>query len=63
MFYSWVLNNVMMYENFVVIECKEGKYGDECIFDCGCCRNKMKCDYVDGICVYGCELGYSLDYC
>lgn len=53
----------MMYENFVVIECKEGKYGDECIFDCGCCRNKIKCYYVDGICVDGCELGYNLEYC
>lgn len=60
--------DVLKYIFFV--ECDDGKYGFGCIEFCGnCCLIEIeeieygKCCYVDGVCIYGCNLGYYGDCC
>ncbi|VDI60431.1 Hypothetical predicted protein [Mytilus galloprovincialis] len=43
--------------------CESGKYGRNCMLDCGMCLNKEACDGVNGKCQSGCEAGYSGEMC
>lgn len=43
----------------VLIVCKIGLYGVNCNGICGYCCNLYECFYIDGLCMNGCEVGYS----
>ena len=45
------------------LECEGGKYGRNCMLDCGMCLNKEACDGVNGECQSGCAAGYSGETC
>ncbi|XP_061180591.1 scavenger receptor class F member 1-like [Saccostrea echinata] len=46
-----------------VMECKDYKYGPNCVFDCGHCKNNTLCSKIDGTCENGCETEWSGSFC
>lgn len=48
---------------FLLLDCPEGYYGDECKEICGHCKNSTICHHINGTCIHGCEPGYIGDYC
>lgn len=48
---------------FVSIACNAGSYGVNCNETCGHCRNSYECFHIDGLCMNGCEVGYSGSMC
>lgn len=47
----------------VSIACKTGSYGVNCNGTCGHCRNSYECFHIDGLCMNGCEVGFSGSMC
>lgn len=45
------------------IECDSGKYGKNCLQNCGHCKQRDQCHYVDGFCAGGCSAGYNGSLC
>lgn len=46
-----------------ILECIPYKYGPNCVFDCGHCRDGMPCSTDTGLCTKGCEDGWTGDLC
>lgn len=44
-------------------ECKEGKFGQNCKHSCGHCLNNEQCNYINGTCPDGCDLGFQGSNC
>lgn len=49
--------------NIYNIECDTGKYGKNCLQNCGHCKQRDQCHYVNGFCVEGCSAGYNGSLC
>lgn len=45
------------------IACEAGKYGRNCLQNCGHCKERDQCHYVDGFCVEGCSAGFNGSRC
>lgn len=45
------------------IECGNGKYGSNCLLNCGHCKKMSDCNHVDGSCMSGCFPGYNGSRC
>ena len=41
-----------------LIECANGKFGQDCNERCGECVGKEQCQHINGSCVSGCKPGY-----
>lgn len=47
-----------------MVECIIGFYGENCNSECGfCLKEFLICDYVIGVCVWGCKFGYKVLNC
>lgn len=44
-------------------ECVPYKYGPNCAFDCGHCKDGKSCVAKTGVCTDGCESGWIGDLC
>lgn len=44
-------------------ECVSYKYGPNCGFDCGHCKDGKSCAAENGVCTKGCDSGWIGDFC
>lgn len=54
----------MLYNTFNFFsECGIGKYGINCQYKCGHCKEEFHCYHTDGSCLDGCAPGYKGPLC
>lgn len=46
-----------------MLECVFYKYGLNCGFDCGYCKDGKFCVVENGVCIEGCDFGWIGDFC
>lgn len=46
-----------------MLECVSYKYGPNCAFDCGHCKDERSCAAENGVCSDGCDFGWIGDLC
>lgn len=44
-------------------ECENGQYGQDCKNVCGHCADQLQCHHVNGVCLKGCNPGYTGNNC
>lgn len=44
-------------------ECDSRKYGEECQYKCGECKDMEQCHHINGRCLDGCEPGFKGEKC
>lgn len=58
--YIYLDNIQTLLKRLIVLECREGWYGDSCSQQCaGRCRDNTACNHVTGQCEEGCESGWT----
>ena len=45
------------------VACEAGKFGEDCLKDCGKCASDSVCNGSDGVCPRGCQDGYQEPLC
>ena len=51
---SWLLDKHFL--NFSA--CQPGRFGKNCLEQCGECKDELYCPFTNGVCQHGCERGY-----
>lgn len=49
--------------SFLLTECQQGKFGENCADQCGSCANNETCNHVNGTCPSGCDAHHFGDTC